>query len=270
MWLESMNPRTGEIDKLRIQRVSALHKFEGLLTSDIAKAGGARNLSYDKAGELDKFPKVTQDAYKAMKVIDGKLDKLKEGWPADQGSIRGRSKGKARLETKVDQTSKLQAIPEELEPLSQEARKYSTFEDFERALFSTEWGNKWRFKEGLLGNVAVLGFPKATELATGGRFVVSGRKGIRDFWESAVAFRNTAKLQAIHDSRSPRSKSADESQSNATTIEPDDPRVEAWLKDQGRSDIVGIDTPRKGKSKKSTRRSKTGAKTPTQVRGLRR
>ena len=183
LWLRSMDYRTPEIDRLRIQRVSALHKFENLLTSDIAKAGGVKNLSYDKVGELDKFPKATQDAYKAMKVIDGKLDKLKEGWPANQGSIRGRSKGKARLETKVD-------------PIS--------------------------------------------------------------------------KLQAIHDSRSPRSKSSDESQSNAVTIEPDDPRVEQWLKDQGRSDIVGIDTPRKGRGKKSTRKSKQGDKMPTQVKGLRR
>jgi len=77
-------------------------------------------------------------------------------------------------------------------------------------------------------------------------------------------------LQAIEDARSPRSKSSDESQSNLDTIEPDDPRVESWIRDQGRMDVVGIDTPRKDRSKKSTRKSKQGAKTPTQVRWLRR
>jgi len=77
-----------------------------------------------------------------------------------------------------------------------------------------------------------------------------------------------AKLQAIHESRSPRSKSADESQSNAVTIEPDDPRVDIWMRDPGGADVRGIDTPRKSSVRKP-RKSKWASKTQTQVRGLR-
>ena len=77
-------------------------------------------------------------------------------------------------------------------------------------------------------------------------------------------------LQAIHDSRSPRSKSADESQSNALTLEPDDPRVDIWERDPGRADVKGIDTPRKRKIKSPPKpRPKRSSNTPTQVRGLR-
>ena len=77
-------------------------------------------------------------------------------------------------------------------------------------------------------------------------------------------------LQAIHDSRSSRSRESDEWQSNADTVELDDPRVEQWLKDQGRMDVVGIDTPtRKRKAKSLSKRRPSSARTETQVRGLR-
>jgi len=79
-------------------------------------------------------------------------------------------------------------------------------------------------------------------------------------------------LQAIHDARSPRSKSADESRSNALTVDPDDPRVERWIRDQGRMDIRGIDTPRGAKSKKPkkpVRKANRGGRILTQVKGLR-
>jgi len=81
-------------------------------------------------------------------------------------------------------------------------------------------------------------------------------------------------LQAIHDSRSSRSKSADESRSNALTLDPDDPRVDIWERDPGRADVIGIDTPRKsmshsGSDKKLARRSSHVKDAPTQVRGLR-
>jgi len=78
------------------------------------------------------------------------------------------------------------------------------------------------------------------------------------------------KLQAIHDARSPRSKSADESRSNALTMDPDDPRVELWIRDPGRADVIGIDTPRKTRSRKSARKTKRASKIPIQVRELRR
>ncbi len=83
-----------------------------------------------------------------------------------------------------------------------------------------------------------------------------------------------ASLQSIHDARSPRSRESDERLSNADTIEPDDPRVEQWVRDPGRVDVVGIDTPRKGKSKKVGRKVRKDSgrrvgKTETQLRGLR-
>ena len=84
----------------------------------------------------------------------------------------------------------------------------------------------------------------------------------------------TTDLQAIHDARSPRSRESDERLSNADTIEPDDPRVEQWLKDQGQMDVVGIDTPRKGKGKKVARKARKDSgrrvgKTEAQLGGLR-
>lgn len=79
------------------------------------------------------------------------------------------------------------AMPEAFAPLAEEARQYKTFEDFETALFSKEWHDKWQHKEGLLGDIAVMGLPKATKSATEGRNIISGREGIRDFWQSAQA-----------------------------------------------------------------------------------
>ena len=92
---------------------------------------------------------------------------------------------------------------------------------------------------------------------------------------TAKAEKELAKLQAIHDSRSPRSRESDERQSNADTIEPDDPRVDIWERDPGRMDVAGIDTPRKhkgktGKGKKPVRKSKRASKVETQVRGIKR
>ncbi|MDD4984314.1 MAG: hypothetical protein PHQ43_00795 [Dehalococcoidales bacterium] len=84
----------------------------------------------------------------------------------------------------------------------------------------------------------------------------------------------TTDLQAIHDTRSSRSRESDERQSNADTIEPDDPRVEQWVRDQGQMDVVGVDTPRKGKGKKGSRKvrkdsGKRVGKLETQLGGLR-
>ncbi len=56
-------------------------------------------------------------------------------------------------------------------------------------------------------------------------------------------------LQTIHDSRSELSQSSDERQEHSVVVEPDDPAVERWLKDSGRMDVHGIDTPRKRKIK---------------------
>ena len=79
-------------------------------------------------------------------------------------------------------------------------------------------------------------------------------------------------LQAIHDARSSRSRESDERLSNADTVEPDDLRVDIWKQDPGRVDVVGIDTPRRGKSSKSKKvslKSRKNTQTGTQVRGLR-
>ena len=88
--------------------------------------------------------------------------------------------------------------------------------------------------------------------------------------ETTLSSVRKRELQAIEDSRSRRSRESDERQSNADTIEPDDPRVKQWLRDQGRMDVVGIDTPRKGKGKKIARKVRKSTRTETQVRGIRR
>ncbi len=111
--------------------------------------------------------------------------------------------------------------------------------------------------------------PRAFPATRAERDKASFEKGNKA-WETVADIRSGADLQAIHDARSLRSRESDERQSNADTIEPDDPRVEQWIKDQGRLDVVGIDTPRKGKSRKPVRRSRRAGKVEAQVRGVRR
>jgi len=76
-------------------------------------------------------------------------------------------------------------IPKELNLLVDEAKKYNTFEEFEKAVFSEGWKREQQFKTGLMGDVATMGFPKATEIATRGEYIVSGREGLRAFWETS-------------------------------------------------------------------------------------
>jgi len=79
-----------------------------------------------------------------------------------------------------------------------------------------------------------------------------------------------SELWLLEQGRTERSKSADESRSNALAIDPDDPRVEQWIKDQGRMDVRGIDTPSRKprKTRASAIRKKTyRGKVPTQSRG---
>ena len=59
-------------------------------------------------------------------------------------------------------------------------------------------------------------------------------------------------LQVIHDSRSKRSRESDEMQEHSLVVEPDDPKVAAWMKDPGRMDVRGIDTP-KGKARRQAK-----------------
>jgi hypothetical protein len=83
---------------------------------------------------------------------------------------------------------------------------------------------------------------------------------------------DSVSLQTIEDSRSIRSKEFDERQSNATTIESDDPRVERWERDPGSMDIQGIDTPKKHKPtarKPKTRKTQKHNNPGTELRGMR-
>ena len=111
--------------------------------------------------------------------------------------------------------------------------------------------------------------PVAPSKAGLGKSVKSGELYDKNKYDYLEREGSETSLQSIHDSRSPRSRESDERLSNADTIEPDDPRVEQWVKDQGRSDIVGIDTPRKHKSKKVVRKVRKSTRTETQVRGIR-
>jgi len=77
-----------------------------------------------------------------------------------------------------------------------------------------------------------------------------------------------AELQAIHDSRSQYSRISDEQQTHALTIDPDDPRVEKWKRDQGSADVRGIDTPAKSKKTKRKRGKGKGKSKSTEVRGI--
>ena len=88
--------------------------------------------------------------------------------------------------------------------------------------------------------------------------------------KSRVSIPSESKLQSVELSRSDRSRESDERQSNADTIDQDDSRVSQWMKDPGRMDVQGIDTPTKKKAKKSRSKQRRGADNPTSVRGIRR
>ena len=80
-----------------------------------------------------------------------------------------------------------------------------------------------------------------------------------------------SQLQTIHDDRSDQSRRMDESQKHSVVIQPNDPRVERWKKNQGIADIQGIDTPRRGrkarlKRKKKKRTSKGGVMIFTRIK----
>jgi hypothetical protein len=83
---------------------------------------------------------------------------------------------------------------------------------------------------------------------------------------------DSVSLQTIEDSRSARAKESDERQSNAITIESDDPKVERWERDPGSMDIQGIDTPKKHKPtarKSKTRKTQKRSNPGTELRGMR-
>ena len=75
-------------------------------------------------------------------------------------------------------------------------------------------------------------------------------------------------VMAIHESCSPRSREADERMEHSLIVDPDDPRVKQWIKDPGRMDVRGVDTPRKHKSKRKVTRRSSDA--PTKMKGVRR
>lgn len=69
----------------------------------------------------------------------------------------------------------------------------------------------------------------------------------------------SAELREIHESRSDLSKDSDERQEHSRVINPGDPGIDTWRRDQGRMDVRGIDTPQ-GKHKASKRAKKTKKK----------
>ena len=78
-------------------------------------------------------------------------------------------------------------------------------------------------------------------------------------------------LQAIHDSRSELSKSSDERQEHSLVVEPDDPRVERWMRDPGTMDVRGIDTPSgvgKKRAKKAKAKPRRKVDNPTSIRRI--
>lgn len=63
-------------------------------------------------------------------------------------------------------------------------------------------------------------------------------------------------LQSVHDSRSELSKSSDERQEHSLVVESGDPRVDRWVKEQGRMDVRGVDTPKRKSVRKPRPKSK--------------
>jgi len=60
-------------------------------------------------------------------------------------------------------------------------------------------------------------------------------------------------MEVVHNRRSPQSRAMDEAQGNKITIGPLDRRAKGWMRDQGRADIRGIDTPNLRISRKTPR-----------------
>lgn len=73
-----------------------------------------------------------------------------------------------------------------------------------------------------------------------------------------------AELQRIHASRSPLSQSMDNRQRHSVIVEPSSPRVKVWIRDAGRMDIKGIDTPSSYKMPKTRRQSPSRMKVKKQ------
>lgn len=74
-------------------------------------------------------------------------------------------------------------------------------------------------------------------------------------------------LERKESARSALSRLMDERQPHSITIDKNDPRVKLWLKDQGRADIRGIDTPRYRPPKMSTPKRKVSPTLPSHKRG---
>ena len=75
-------------------------------------------------------------------------------------------------------------------------------------------------------------------------------------------------LQSIEQSRTKRSREADEGQEHSLVIEPDDPRTEIWKRNPGRMDVRGIDTKLKS-TKTGKRKRRSSSKELTSMRSMR-
>lgn len=87
------------------------------------------------------------------------------------------------------------------------------------------------------------------------------------FEESKGPNNSIANLERKESSRSKLSRIMDERQPHSITIDKNDPRVKLWLKDQGRADIRGIDTPRIKPPKLSSPKRKAPPPQPSFKRG---
>ncbi len=109
-------------------------------------------------------------------------------------------------------------------------------------------------------DIKSLGTPEAEEYVKAARPL----RGKRE-----VEPRTVVSLQSVEESRSARSRESDERQEHSLIVDPDDQRVEQWMRELGRMDVRGIDTPkrRSGGRRKTSRRSKD---TLTKLGGVRR
>ncbi len=247
LWLESLDPRTKEIDKLAIERGLLSTKFMAAILGDInaAESKGVR-LRYDVEGELGEFSPSTQGIWRRSKRIDKRLTTLRVDWPAQPAVVRVDGRKKRTVTVSVRSSVQRGKKGWLVAGKDNRDRRLSVF--FLREDDAREFVR--RVKEG--------------EDSTNVSMDIFGRKVADDSGTSI------APLLAIHEARSPFSKSSDERQEHSLVVDTDDPRVEQWKRDPGRMDVRGVDTPKKGKRKKrsprKTRQTKSGV---TSLRSIR-
>ena len=145
---------------------------------------------------------------------------------------------------RVDNRHIWEMTKDELMHLPLFAHKFGrTYDDYYDDYKAIGWVEGWQYNK-TPGYVDKTGYKGVLKLAK----------------DTGLSAQKESDLRSIHNARSTRSKESDERQSNADTIEPDDPKVERWLRDPGSADVRGIDTPRK---------VRVSTQTSTQIRRVR-